>query len=60
MYNDMRIYDDLVRSRLAPGGVVVYDDMDFSRGTERFWRETVEWSDAAPLVDGRWDIAQVL
>ena len=57
-YSDMVEYERLLGLAAGPGSVAVFDDIDFSRNTERFWRELVEKVSCAALLDGRWGIVR--
>lgn len=57
-YDDMLTYKSLVERHAAPSAVVVYDDIDFSLETGRFWRHAVESADSAAL-DGRWGVVRL-
>jgi predicted O-methyltransferase YrrM len=59
-FDDMTAYHRLVSEAVTDGAIVVYDDIDFDAGTERFWAQLLEKPNVtdAVLLDGRWGIVR--
>ena len=59
-FDHMMAYHRLVSKAVSDGAIVVYDDIDFDRDTERFWAQLLEELNVtdAVLLDGRWGMLQ--